>query len=78
MSAGKWVLRIWGMHYEYEPVHREVWTLCWATKEGHASRDQRQAFLFDCEDDAWTFAAGAELLGHDPERGDWCFPEEVK
>lgn len=72
----KWVLRSWGSHYEYEQ-RREVWTLGWVTKNGGVSRRQRDGYLFDSEADAWLFAASAELLGHDEQHGDWCFPEEV-
>lgn len=74
------VLRCWGMHYDREDYDRkfnEVWTLGWVTKYGHCSRDPRQAYHFDNEADAWTYAASAELLGYDDDRGDWCFPEEV-
>ena len=78
LKSSKWVLRCWGMHYEYEPRHREVWELCWVTKTGAASSKQMDAHLFDSEADAWAYAASADMLSHDEEHGDWCFPEEIK
>lgn len=77
-TTDKWVLRAWGMHYEYSPTHKEVWTIGWVTRTGAVTRSQRDAYLFASEAEAWEFAAtNGTLLGHDEERGDWCWAEQA-
>jgi len=48
----------------------------YVTKDGGCTRNRSLAQIYDSEADAWTHAAGANLIGYD-EDGDWVWPEPV-
>lgn len=48
----------------------------WLDKNGSVTSNVRNAQRYDTEDEAWTHAAAAEILGCD-EKGDWAWVEAI-